>query len=305
MRLKLTIEAIEAIDMIAREGSFAAAAKALHKVPSALTYTIKKLEDDLNIAIFDRSGHRPILTETGQALLKEGRHILNATYNLESHLNNIAQGYESEIRIAIDALINNDEVLLDILKTFYACGFGTQVKITREVFGGNWDALLCDRADISIGAPGDAPPGAVFETSFMGDLNFSFAIAPHHPLAQIQHPLTDDDISQYRAIVVADSSRQTPARSVGILSGQNQLVVADMQAKINAQISGIGVGYLPDRLAEKYVKSGALIIKPVENIRQIIPSYLAWKKKPKKMMGRSQKWLLDAFKSLSLDDLFI
>lgn len=305
MPLKLTIEAIEAIDMIANQGSFIAAAKALHKVPSALTYTIKKLEDDLNIAIFDRSGHRPALTEAGQALLQEGRHLLNATYNLEAHLNHIAQGYESELCIAVDTLINNDAALFNMLKTFYACGFGTKIKFVKEVFGGNWDALLYDRADISIGAPGDAPPGAIFETTFIGDLSFSFAIAPHHPLAHIQHSLSDEEISKYLAIVVADSSRQTPARSAGILNGQNQLVVADMQAKINAQISGIGVGYLPDRLAKKYVNNGALIIKPTEMIRPTTPIYIAWKKKPKKMMGRSQKWLLNAFKTLSLDDLFI
>ena len=41
----ISIDALQALDAIDRKGSFAAAATTLHKVPSALTYTIKKLEE--------------------------------------------------------------------------------------------------------------------------------------------------------------------------------------------------------------------------------------------------------------------
>jgi hypothetical protein len=55
---KLSLDALLVLDAIARKGSFAAAAEELHRVPSAITYTVQKLEQDLDVQLFDRSGHR-------------------------------------------------------------------------------------------------------------------------------------------------------------------------------------------------------------------------------------------------------
>ena len=82
MTIKLSLEALEVIDAIARKGSFAAAAESLFKVPSALTYTVRKLEEDLGVSLFNRSGHRATLTEAGAELLNEGRNLLNAASEL-------------------------------------------------------------------------------------------------------------------------------------------------------------------------------------------------------------------------------
>lgn len=61
--MRLSLEALETLDAIAEQGSFARAAESLHRVPSALTYTVKKLESDLGVTLFDRSGQRARLTE--------------------------------------------------------------------------------------------------------------------------------------------------------------------------------------------------------------------------------------------------
>ncbi|WP_230369313.1 LysR family transcriptional regulator [Paludibacterium denitrificans] len=65
--MKLSPDALLVLDAIARNGSFSAAAEELHRVPSTITYTIQKLEQDLDIAIFDRSGHRARLTPRANA----------------------------------------------------------------------------------------------------------------------------------------------------------------------------------------------------------------------------------------------
>jgi DNA-binding transcriptional LysR family regulator len=106
MSLKLSIEALEVIDAIARKGSFAAAAESLFRVPSALTYSVRKLEQDLGISIFDRSGHRASLTEAGAELLKEGRYLLEAAQTLECRVKRIATGIETDISIAISDLFS-------------------------------------------------------------------------------------------------------------------------------------------------------------------------------------------------------
>lgn len=302
MSLKLSIEALEVIDAIARKGSFAAAAESLFRVPSALTYTIKKLEEDLGVQLFDRTGHRANLTEAGIELLKEGRHLLEATQSLESRVKRIATGVETDIGIAISDLFNLNAVLI-ILDEFYQQNFGTRVKISREVFGGSWDALLSGRADISIGAPGDPPSGGDLSTKLLGHLEFVFAVSPQHPLAKLPEPLSNQDIIQYRSVAAADSSRNLPPRTSGILSGQDVLTVPDIRSKFDAQILGLGVGYPPQKLAEEHASQGKLIIKQVAEPKTISPTFLAWRNIRKNSMGKSQQWLLKRFEQLTLAQL--
>lgn len=302
MSLKLSIEALEVIDAIARKGSFAAAAESLFRVPSAITYTIRKLEDDLGIAIFDRSGHRANLTEAGAELLKEGRHLLDAAQALERHVKRVATGVETDIGIAVSDLFKLDAVF-KILNTFYQQDFGTRVKITREVFGGSWDALLTGRADISIGAPGEAPPGGGCSTKLLGQLEFVFAVAPHHPLALLVEPLDNQDIMQHRAVAAADSSRNLPPRTSGIISGQDVLTVPDMQSKLEAQLLGLGVGYLPKNLASTWAAQGKLIIKQVAEPKTLAPTFLAWRQPRNNQMGKSQQWLIKQLSQLTLQAL--
>ena len=76
--MRLSLDALLVLDAIDRKGSFAAAAVELHRVPSAITYTVQKLEEDLDVLLFDRRGHRAKLTAAGRELLDEGRHLLRA-----------------------------------------------------------------------------------------------------------------------------------------------------------------------------------------------------------------------------------
>ena len=65
-RNALTPDALVMMDTIARTGSFAAAARELGKVPSALTYSVRQLEDALDVLLFDRSSRQAQLTAAGQ-----------------------------------------------------------------------------------------------------------------------------------------------------------------------------------------------------------------------------------------------
>ncbi|MFT6067677.1 MAG: DNA-binding transcriptional LysR family regulator [Methylophilaceae bacterium] len=302
MSIKLSIEALEVIDAIARKGSFAAAAESLFRVPSALTYTVRKLEEDLGLSLFDRSGHRAILTKAGEELIKEGRPLLEAAQVLESRVKRVATGIETDITIAISDLFSNTAIL-QALADFYLQDFGTRVKLTREVFGGSWDALITGRADISMGAPGDMPSGGGYATKLIGNLDFVFAVAPQHPLASLKEPLNSQNIIQYRAVAVADSSRNLPPRTTGILTGQDVLTVHNMESKLEAQIMGLGVGYVPKHLALRYAKAGKLIIKTVAESRNIAPTYIAWRNNADKTSGKAQQWLLKRLEQISLEAL--
>jgi len=302
MTIKLSLEALEVIDAIDRKGSFAAAAESLYRVPSALTYTIRRLEEDLGLELFDRSGHRATLTAAGAELLKEGRYLLDAAHTLEQRVQRIATGVETDITIAISDLFDFKPIL-HILQDFYQQGFGTRVKLLREVYGGSWDALQSGRADISIGAPGDAPPGGVFSTHLLGQLEFVFAVAPHHPLAALPEPLSASDIVQHRVVAAADSSRNLPPRTSGILTGQDILTVPDMHTKLQAQISGIAIGYLPKFLAQTAANQGQLLIKQVSEPKPLAPIFIAWRQQRPPEMGKAMQWLLKQCTQLPLEQL--
>jgi len=252
----------------------------------------------LGVAIFNRSGHRAELTEAGAELLREGRYLLSAASELESHVKLIASGVETELTIAVCTLFSLDS-LYKIIDEFYAQNFGTRLKVIREVYGGSWDALVSSRASISIGAPDEGPAGGSYSTKAIGSIDFQFAIAKNHPLATFKEPLSNADIKQYRSISVADSSRSLEPRSSGILTGQEVLSVPDLSAKLAAQIAGLGVGYLPQKIAEKYVASGDLLTKLVEVPKPGSTFYLAWHNKG----GKAQQWLIEKLKPLTLNEL--
>ncbi len=300
MHMHLTLDALQVLDAIATKGSFAAAAESLHRVPSAITYTVRKLEDDLGIALFDRSGHRAELTEAGSELLREGRFMLRAADELQSRVRRVSTGIETNLSIAVSDLFKL-EAIYPILQEFYQQGFGTRIRLLNEVFGGSWDALVSGRADISLGAPGDGPPGGGYSTKVMGPLVFQFAVAPHHPLAAMPEPLHNCDIQQYRSISGADTSRNLQPRTSGILTGQDVLTVPTMRNKLQAQIAGLGVGYLPKHLAERHAASGELVIKEVAEAKSEAPIYMAWRTGG----GKAQSWLIKAFEKLTLDELML
>jgi len=287
--MRLSLDALLVVDAIDRKGSFAAAAHELHRVPSAVTYTVQKLEQDLDVLLFDRRGHRAVLTAAGRELLTEGRHILRAAGELEAHVKRVATGWEAELRIAYDDIIPARAVL-DLADRFHQQQCGTRLRISAEVFGGCWDALASGRADLVIGAPGDGPAGGGYTTRLMGEVDWVFAVAPGHPLASAPEPLTPDVILAHRAVVVADSSRNLPPRSAGLLTGQETLTVHNMAAKLLAQHMGLGVGHLPRFTAEKAVMEKKLVIRQTDEGRLNTPLYLAWRSGPKFKPGRALTW---------------
>ena len=289
MTMRLSLDALLVLDAIDRKGSFAAAAHELHRVPSAVTYTVQKLEEDLDVLLFDRRGHRAKLTTAGRELLSEGRHLLRAAGELEARVKRVATGWEAELRIAYDGLLPTT-AMLKLAENFYAAHANTRLRFSNEVLGGCWDALASGRADLAIGASGEGPAGGGYQTRPLGEIDWVLAVAPAPPLAKTREPLTREDILGHRAVVVADSSRNLPPRTTGLLSGQDTLTIADAAAKLRAQVMGLGVGYLPQCLAEAAVARGELVIKRTEEAKVSQMLYLAWRTAYR---GRALKWFVD------------
>ncbi len=290
--MPLTLEALETLDTIARKGSFAAAAAELGKVPSAVTYTVRKLEDELDVLIFDRRGQRARLTGAGRELLTEGRLLLRSADDLARRVRRVASGWEPELRIGVDALIDLT-MLRPLIEDFYREQSPTRLRFSYEVLDGAWEALLDGRAELVIGAPHGMPSPAMASARFslrpMGRVDFIFCVAPHHALARQAQPVTAEAMAQQRAVALADTSRRQSTGSAGLLAGQDTLTVATLEQKVAMQIAGLGVGWLPEPVARAHLQRGSLIALSTIEPRPAAMVHYGWRKAD---AGKALKWWL-------------
>jgi len=296
MNIKITLDGLRVLDAIDRRGSFAAAASELFRVTSALTYSVQKLETDLGIALFERQGKKSLLTAAGRSLLDDGRKLLQAAEAMENRAKRIATGWEAELRISLDTLLPIT-TLTPLMKQFDQIDCGTELRIQEDVFGGSWDALATGRCDLAIGAAGEGPSGGGYRSQSLLRLDMVFAVAPNHPLAKLGRPLTEADIEDYRAVVIADSSRQLLPRTSNVLDAQSRLVVHDLTAKCEMQIAGLGVGSLPRLLAKQLQARGLLKILQLEVPLSPIEMNIAWRADNK---GRALNWFVKNLGSFGL-----
>lgn len=305
-RPTLSLEAIYVVDAIARHGSFAKAAAELHKVPSALSYTVGQLERELGIRLFERTKQQTRLTPGGKDLLEEGRRLLDLAAAAERRLGRIAAGWETDLCIVIDSLLGTQR-LFPALRAFYGLATSTRVRIAEESLEGCWEALVEHRADLVIAGlgAGGIPSGGGYVVATLGAVAFDFAVAPGHPLAihaeALGAPLPESAVLPHRAVRVADSSRARPARTYGLLAGQETLTVASMAAKLDAQRAGLGVGFLPRFLAAPEFERGTLLRLDVQQPRPEAVFALAYRASA---LGRAGQWFAERLTREPLMDVW-
>jgi DNA-binding transcriptional LysR family regulator len=306
-RNALTPDALQMMDIIARTGSFAAAARELGRVPSALTYSVRQLEDALDVLLFDRSSRQAQLTAAGQELLDEGRRLLVEMDAVANRVRRVSTGWESELTVAVDDVISRLTVF-ELVEGFYAQRGpdgqppGTRLRLRSEVLAGLWEALVSGQADLAIGALMNAPPQTGIELKALGAVEFVFAMAPHHPLAQGTDPLSDAQILAHRAVAVADSAQRLSPVTVNLLPGQDVFTVPTMGAKIEALMRCLGVGFVPEPQVRDALRLGRLVARQVQRERQPAQFGYAWRSaatpQPRKApQGLALQWWLQQLES--------
>jgi len=283
-RNALTPDALAMMDAIARAGSFAAAARELGKVPSALTYSVRQLEDALDVLLFDRRSGQAVLTAAGEELLREGRRLLAEMDAVANRVRRVSCGWETQLTVAADGVISRI-TLFELCEAFFAlrptedgAGPGTRLRLKTEVLSGTWEALLAGEADLAIGV-GSAvtTPPAGIELKPLGDIEFVFAVAPHHPLAAYDGPIPDHELLRHRAVAVADSARRHEPLTVNLLPGQDVFTVASVQAKVEAHLRCLGCGFLVEAIAREHIRAGRLVVKQTQRDNPRGRLHYAWR----------------------------
>ena len=88
--------------------------------------------------------------------------------------------------------------------------------------------------------------------------------------------------------------------TVGLLPGQDVLTVPHIRQKIDAQVRGLGVGFVPEGMARPWIERGLLVTKTVERPQRVVQLTYAWRSpdgSEGERGGRALQWWLKQLKS--------
>lgn len=291
----LTPDSLAMLQVISETGSFAAAARHLGLVPSALTYRVRQIEDALDVLLFDRTARQARPTEAGAELLREGARLLREIDAVANRVRRVATGWEPQLTIAVDGVVS-PHTMLELVDAFYAMAPPTHLKLRDGIMTGTLEALTTGNADLAIGVSAEGSNVAGLQQGLLGELRFIYVVAPHHPLAAVPEPITDATLLQHRAVAVADSAQRGGA-TMGLLGGQDVLTVDTMQAKVQAQLRGLGGGFLPEPMVRPYVEAGHLVTRRVARPERSLRIHYAWGGPGFTTPGRALQWWLNQLQS--------
>ncbi|MCV2419305.1 LysR family transcriptional regulator [Paucibacter sp. DJ2R-2] len=261
--MKLDLEALSALDAVVRHGSFARAAEALHKVTSAVSYQVKKLEEQLNLTLVDRSAYRVRLTAEGEAVLAEGRRLLRQAYQVEALAQQLASGWEARLLVVVDGILPLANTLR-ALKQLVDEGVPTRVQLKIEFLGGVQHRFEKEQADLMLVK--EYQPSALLQAQAKAEVECVLCVAPEHALAQLAaeagRPLRLEELQDHVELSVQDSSDQGSDRQM--FGGERVFYLSGFVAKRQALLMGMGFGWMPRYLVDEPLAAGQLVELPYQ-----------------------------------------
>jgi DNA-binding transcriptional LysR family regulator len=241
-----------ALVAVVEAGGYAGAARRLHRTQSTITYTIKKLEEQLGLEVFELKGRRAVLTATGQLLYRRGKALVTEAARLERAAAELARGQEPQIRLAVD-VVYPTWLLLECLSAFGDEQPDTRIELYETVLGGTDEALAGGQVDVAITS--QLPEG------FLGDplmrVRVIAAAHPDHPLHRLGRDLTYRDLRRHRQIVIRDSGIHR-TRAGAWLGAEQRWTVSHKATSIRAVAMGLGFAWCPEDSIRSELESGEL-----------------------------------------------
>ncbi|MBJ3775961.1 LysR family transcriptional regulator [Acuticoccus mangrovi] len=250
-----TLDQLRVFLAVVEAGSFAGAARRLHRATSVVSYTIANLETQLGLVLFDRHGTRkPQLTDAGRMVLAEARAILNGVDNLRARSRSILEGLEAELHVVIDVMLP-EERLVDALTSFSERFPTVLLHLYVETLGAVTKLVLDRVATIGVTGPLEAMDG--LERVRVGQVPMIPVAAPGHPLteASADRPGAGRDHVQ---LVLTDRSELTRGREFAVMSSRTWRL-GDLGAKHMLLKAGIGWGNMPEPMIRDDLAQGRLV----------------------------------------------
>jgi DNA-binding transcriptional LysR family regulator len=243
----ISFDQIRVFLAIVDEGSFSAAAKALRRAQSAVSYAILHLEDQLGVKLFQRSNQRPVLTEPGRALLGEMRKVALDIDALKARAQGLARGLEAELGLVVDVMFPTVR-LVELLGEFRQAFPSVPIRLHVEALGAV--AQLVRDGVCALGVAGtmpDLPEGLLGEA--LAPVDLVALAAPTHPLAAEPGRVPIRRLREEVQLVLTDRSKLTEGRDFGVWS-LSTWRVGDLGVKHEMLRAGLGWGLMPLHMVE-------------------------------------------------------
>lgn len=237
-------------------GGFAQAAARLHRSQSAVSYAVAQLQQALGIPLLEIRGRKAHLTDAGTQMLRRSRHLLEQFAQLESLAPALQSGWESELRLVVDAAFPQKMLLRTLAELKQGCPH-TTLSLADAVLSGAEDAITARTADVVVTTR--VPPG--FLGDWLMDVRMVAVAAPSHPLHHLPQSPGMADLAQHTQVVVRDSGRAR--RDEGWLGAQHRWTVAGLEASRAAVCAGLAYAWLPAHLIEEDLAAGRLMPLPL------------------------------------------
>jgi DNA-binding transcriptional LysR family regulator len=249
---KTSLEQWAVLAAVVDHGGFAQAASALSRSQSAVSYSVARLQEALDVPLLAIEGRKAVLTAHGQVLLKRARSLLADLGTLEQLARNLKQGWEPELRLVVDAAFPRARLLSIVAELQQLCP-NTQMQLSDAVLSGAEDAIVDGTADVVVATR--VPPGFLGEQLL--DVTFVAVARFDHPLMRIDRALTPDDLVRHVQAVVRDSGTRHP-RDEGWLGAELRCTVSSMEASLATVQAGLAYAWLPEHLLEESIRRGTL-----------------------------------------------
>lgn len=256
----MTFDQVVVFHKIVELGSFKAAAAELHKTQPALSLAIKKLEEELEVDLFDRSEYRPKLTSYGRSFYEKSIRLLGDMNDLQQLSKSFKNNEEPEINLSIDG-ISPIPKLLHLFKNFSDRFSNTKINLELNALSEAERKVLDKEAHIGL-------------THFISDLN-SLDIVPVTSVKMVPVMLRDlysekkvksqTDLLSVDQIILADKNGPKGA-SFGILESGRKWRITDSHFKHEIILAGLGWGHLAEHSIRKELKEKKLVILDFEDI---------------------------------------
>jgi DNA-binding transcriptional LysR family regulator len=287
----VTIDQLRVFRQVAEAGSFSAAARAMHRAQSAITYAVQNLEAQVGAELFDRSGYRPVLSEAGRALLPRAARILEEMAAFASQARGIAGGLEPEVGLVVDAMFSTP-VLLRVLAEFQLHFPSVQLRVNVESLGATAQAVVDGSADLGV-ALEFATTVPDLDTTPMGEVELVPVAAPSHPLAKIKGKIQPEAIRDHVQLVLTDRSRLTAGRDFSVFA-LTTWRLADLGARHAMLLAGLGWGSMPRHMIADDLAAGRLVrldIRRPDGMTRLPRPGVVLARRKDKVLGPAGEWL--------------
>lgn len=261
----LTLDQMRTFVVVAESGSFRSGAIRLSRVQSAVSHAIANLEAGLGVSLFDRSGHRPVLTPEGQALLANARDILLRVDAMRARARGLGEGVELELSLIVDTLfpIATIGAALKEMRVAYP---SVSIRLAVAPLGAPLDGLIERRFTLGIMVGEDFRDPAIGRQA-LTDVHLIAVVAAHHPLGlgADDGVLGSPELADHLQIVQSDPSQRSEGRDFGVLSPQT-CRVSSQDTKHALILAGLGWGRLPLWQVERDLAEGRLVRLPTASL---------------------------------------